>query len=153
MGEWETVRPYLRGYAEMLTGVSATGRRPTREELDERRALGERAAEDGHSLRALVRHHLAATRAAWHTAPDSADRVLAAVEQAVDAFAEGYERAQRMAVREEEAARRSSSTTCSTDAATWAAWPNARNASASSCPGRTRSRSRRDPRRTTTPHR
>lgn len=106
MGEWETVRPYLRGYAEMLTGVSATGRRPTREELDERRALGERAAEDGHSLRALVRHHLAATRAAWHTAPDSADRVLAAVEQAVDAFAEGYERAQRMAVREEEAARR-----------------------------------------------
>ncbi|WP_437112890.1 hypothetical protein [Streptomyces longwoodensis] len=77
MGEWETVRPYLRGYAEMLTGVSATGRRPTREELDERRALGERAAEDGHSLRALVRHHLAATRAAWRTALDSADRVLA----------------------------------------------------------------------------
>ncbi|MET9118380.1 helix-turn-helix domain-containing protein [Streptomyces longwoodensis] len=106
MSEWETVRPYLRGYAELLAGVSATGRRPTREELDDRRALGERAAEEGHSLRALVRHHLVATRAAWPTTPDSAGRVLAAVEQAVDAFAEGYERAQRMAVREEEAARR-----------------------------------------------
>ncbi|MET7613101.1 helix-turn-helix domain-containing protein [Streptomyces seoulensis] len=99
---------YLGGYARMLAEVSHTGRRPTRTELDERRALGERAAETGHSLRALVRAHLTATRTAWPdgTPARSADWTLAAVEQAVDAFAEGYERAQRLAVRQEEAARR-----------------------------------------------
>lgn len=36
----------------------------------------------------------------------AADHLLAAVEQSVDAFAEGHERAQRLAVRQEEAARR-----------------------------------------------
>ncbi|WTF12720.1 helix-turn-helix domain-containing protein [Streptomyces sp. NBC_00566] len=99
---------YLGGYARMLAEVSHTGRRPTRTELGERRALGERAAEAGHSLRALVRGHLAATRSAWPdgTRARSVGDVLAAVELAVDAFAEGYERAQRLAVRQEEAARR-----------------------------------------------
>ncbi|MEV5100975.1 PucR family transcriptional regulator [Streptomyces massasporeus] len=106
MSEPDTATRYLDGYAEILAEVSATGRRPTRDELDARRALGEQAAERGHSLRSLVREHLAATRAAWPGTRGSADRVLAAVEQAVDAFAEGYERAQRQAVREEEAARR-----------------------------------------------
>ncbi|MFD7437787.1 PucR family transcriptional regulator [Streptomyces sp. NPDC059861] len=90
----------------MLTEVFATGRRPTRDELEERRALGERAAEAGHSLRALVREHLDATRVWWPDASATADSVLAAVAQAVDAFAEGYERAQHLAVRQEEAARR-----------------------------------------------
>ncbi|MEU0672790.1 helix-turn-helix domain-containing protein [Streptomyces sp. NPDC006172] len=102
----ETAQRYLRGYAEILAEVSATGRRLAREELEERRALGEQAAEDGLDLRGLVREHLAATRRSWPGATGSTDRVLAAVEQAVDAFAEGYERAQRLAVREEEAARR-----------------------------------------------
>ncbi|HET6857687.1 MAG TPA: helix-turn-helix domain-containing protein [Streptomyces sp.] len=97
---------YLDGYARILTEVAATGRRLTRGELDSRRALGEQAAEAGYGLRALVIKHLSATRAAWPGAAASADSVLAAVEQAVDAFAEGYERAQRMAVRQEEAARR-----------------------------------------------
>ncbi|MFF7984036.1 PucR family transcriptional regulator [Streptomyces sp. NPDC007901] len=106
MTEPKTAQPYLRGYAEILAEVSATGRRLTRNELDERRALGEQAAEDGHSLRSLVRHHLAATRTAWPGTSGALDSVLSAVEQAVDAFAEGYERAQRLAVREEEAARR-----------------------------------------------
>ncbi|MGZ3100445.1 PucR family transcriptional regulator [Streptomyces sp. H72] len=124
--------PYVSGYAEILAGVAATGRRLTRDELEERRLLGKRAAEAGHSLRSLVRLHLDATRTSW---PDGAtggpgdgpgsgsrsgvgagagagagagvmDSVLAAVAQAVDAFAEGYERAQRLAVRQEEAARR-----------------------------------------------
>ncbi|MFE5220925.1 PucR family transcriptional regulator, partial [Streptomyces sp. NPDC056626] len=96
--------PYVSGYAEILAGVAVTGRRLTRDELEERRLLGEQAAEAGHSLRSLVRLHLDATRASW---PGGAtDRVLAAVAQAVDAFAEGYERAQRLAVRQEEAARR-----------------------------------------------
>ncbi|MCD7440673.1 helix-turn-helix domain-containing protein [Streptomyces lincolnensis] len=106
MDEPVTVERYLDGYAELLAEVSATGRRPTRAELEARRALGERAADDGLSLRTLVRHHLEATRAAWPGAPGAADSVLAAVTVAVDAFAEGYERAQRMAVRQEEAARR-----------------------------------------------
>jgi sugar diacid utilization regulator len=95
---------YLAGYTEILTEVAATGRRLTRDELQSRRALGEQAAEAGLGLRALVVQHLTATRAAWPGA--AADSVLGAVEQAVDAFAEGYERAQRLAVRQEEAARR-----------------------------------------------
>jgi sugar diacid utilization regulator len=102
----QATKPYLRGYAEMLAQVSTTGRRPTRDELEARRSLGEQAAEEGHSLRGLVREHLEATRACWPGTPASADSVLAAVEQAVDAFAAGYERAQRLAVRQEEAARR-----------------------------------------------
>ncbi|RDG37631.1 PucR family transcriptional regulator [Streptomyces corynorhini] len=85
--------------------ASLTGRRLTRAELLSRRALGEQAAEAGFQLRALVGAHLAAARVHW---PDtgSPESVLAAVEQAVDAFAEGYERAQRLAVRQETAARR-----------------------------------------------
>lgn len=102
----EPVRGHLEGYTEILAAVSATGRRLTRDELQARRALGERAADEGLSLRTLVRQHLEATRQCWPGGAGSADRVLAAVTQAVDAFAEGYERAQRMAVRQEEAARR-----------------------------------------------
>ncbi|MCX4512184.1 helix-turn-helix domain-containing protein [Streptomyces sp. NBC_01619] len=95
---------YLVGYARILAEVAATGRRLNRDEVQSRRALGEKAAEAGHSLRTLVGEHLAATRAAWPNT--AADTVLVAVEQAIDAFAEGYERAQRLAVRQEEAARR-----------------------------------------------
>ncbi|WP_155056848.1 PucR family transcriptional regulator [Streptomyces blattellae] len=97
---------YLAGYAQILADVAATGRRLSRDEIESRRALGEQSAEAGHGLRALVGAHLAAARAAWPSAPGSADSVLAAMQQAVDAFAEGYERAQRLAVRQEEAARR-----------------------------------------------
>ncbi|MFC9926894.1 PucR family transcriptional regulator [Streptomyces sp. NPDC127190] len=99
----------MEGFPRALAEAAATGRRLTREELKERRALGEQAAEAGHGLRALVVAHLAAARAAWPAGPVSAESTLAAlaaVEQAVDAFAEGYERAQRLAVRREEAARR-----------------------------------------------
>ncbi|MFF3730091.1 PucR family transcriptional regulator [Streptomyces sp. NPDC002476] len=101
---------YLGDYARILTEVAATGRRLTRDELDARRAMGRRAAEAGFQIRALVGLHLAATRADWPCGPSAdaatTDSVLAAVEQAVDAFAEGFERAQRMTVRREEAARR-----------------------------------------------
>ncbi|MFE1797029.1 PucR family transcriptional regulator [Streptomyces sp. NPDC059517] len=95
---------YLDGYARILADASATGRRLTRDELDSRRALGERAAEAGFGLRALVGAHLTAARVHWPSA--AGEHTLAAVEQAVDAFAEGYERAQLLAVRQEEAARR-----------------------------------------------
>ncbi|MFF2935919.1 PucR family transcriptional regulator [Streptomyces mirabilis] len=97
---------YLSGYTLLLAEASATGRRLTRDEIESRRALGERAANAGHGLRALVSAHLSAARAAWPTTPGSADSTLAAIQQVVDAFAEGYERAQFLAVRKEEAARR-----------------------------------------------
>jgi hypothetical protein len=101
----------LGDYADILREVALTGRRLTRNELEERRALGRAAADAGHQLRALVAMHLAQTREAWPPAaagnsPAVTDAVLAAVEQAVDAFAEGFERAQRLTVRREEAARR-----------------------------------------------
>ncbi|MCC5477065.1 PucR family transcriptional regulator [Streptomyces barringtoniae] len=105
----DTSEHYLDGFTRTLSEVSATGRRLTREELKTRRTLGEQAAEAGHGLRALIVAHLAATRAAWPSVPCSAESdlaTLAAVEQAIDAFAEGYERAQRLSVRREEAARR-----------------------------------------------
>ncbi|MFG2533092.1 PucR family transcriptional regulator [Streptomyces sp. NPDC048516] len=106
MAEYEIPEDYLAGYAQILADASATGRRLTREEINSRRALGEQAAEAGLGLRALVSGHLTATRAAWPGSSSSPDSVLAAVQQAIDAFAEGYERAQRLAVRQEEAARR-----------------------------------------------
>ncbi|MEU9319053.1 helix-turn-helix domain-containing protein [Streptomyces sp. NPDC048295] len=110
MPEPEITDELLGDYARILEDVAATGRRLTRDELEDRRRLGREAAESGFQLRALVVRHLAATRTGWPVGSyaDGAgtDSVLAAVEQAVDAFAEGFERAQRMTVRREEAARR-----------------------------------------------
>lgn len=96
---------YLDGYVRMLADASATGRPPAPEELDARRAVGERAAGAGYGLRGLIGAHLAATRTALggRLAPD---HLLAVVEQAVDAFAEGYERAHGPAAHREAAARR-----------------------------------------------
>lgn len=111
MAEPEIPEEFLGDYAHILAEVSATGRRLTRDELEARRALGREAAEAGHQLRALVRLHLSATRTDWPSSAVGAgaattDSLLAAVEQAVDAFADGFERAQRITVRREEAARR-----------------------------------------------
>lgn len=111
MAEPRIPEEMLGDYAHILAEVASTGRRMTRDELESRRALGREAADAGHQLRALVTMHLARTREAWpRTAagksPAVADTVLAAVEQAIDAFAEGFERAQRLTVRREEAARR-----------------------------------------------
>ncbi|MEU6947422.1 helix-turn-helix domain-containing protein [Streptomyces sp. NPDC046316] len=96
---------FLDGYGQIIADASTTGRRLTRGELESRRALGAQAAEAGHGWRALVRSHLAASRVARPSSTDL-DSVLSAVEQAIDAFAEGYEHAQRLVVRREEAARR-----------------------------------------------
>lgn len=107
MTEQPTFEVHLTGYADTLLDTCTTGRRLTRDELDLRRAEGERAAESGVGLRFLVRAHLSAAREIQPKLPAGASgHLLAAVEQAVDAFAEGYERAQRLAVRQEEAARR-----------------------------------------------
>lgn len=105
----EPYTEYVTGYDRILSEVSKTGRRLTHQEIQERRALGERAADAGLVLRTLVIEHLRATRAAWPpdaTTAADVDRVLAAAERTIDAFAEGYERGQRLAVRQEEAARR-----------------------------------------------
>ncbi len=96
----------MQGYVRIVADASATGRRLTRDELISRRVLGEQAAEAGYGLRELVGAHLAALRAEWPGKGVSAESVLAAAEQAVDAFAEGHERAQRVAIRQEIAARR-----------------------------------------------
>ncbi|MFG2721851.1 PucR family transcriptional regulator [Streptomyces sp. NPDC048416] len=102
-----TPEDYLDGYERILAEACATGRRLTRDELESRRALGERAAEAGHSLRTLVQQHLATARTVYPDLPRSSfDHVLAAVGQVIDALAEGHEHAQLLAVRQEEAARR-----------------------------------------------
>ncbi|KKD07656.1 PucR family transcriptional regulator [Streptomyces sp. WM6386] len=98
---------YLEGYAQILADACGTGRRLTRDELESLRARGERSAEAGLGLRALVRRHLSVTRESWPTLSSTdTDRVLAVVEQAIDAFTEGHERAQKLAVRQEEGVRR-----------------------------------------------
>ncbi|MEW2438930.1 helix-turn-helix domain-containing protein [Streptomyces caniferus] len=107
MARREIPEEFLRGYDRTLDDVAQTGRRLNRDELTSRRTVGEQAAEAGHSLRSLINSHLAVTRAAWpRHASAPADSALAAVAQAVDALAEGYERAQHLAVRQEEAERR-----------------------------------------------
>lgn len=109
---------FLDGYGAILAEVSATGRRLTREELESRRRFGERAAGEGLSLRDLIGRYLSAACESWTALPGVSSAaggreagqvalsVLAAVEQAVDAVTEGFERAQLLAVRQEEAARR-----------------------------------------------
>ncbi|MFJ6728495.1 PucR family transcriptional regulator [Streptomyces sp. NPDC091281] len=97
--------PYLDGFERILVDAATTGRRLTRDEIESRRALGARAAAAGQGWRGLVRAHLAAGRDHWPRAADPRD-ALRVVEQAVDAFADGYEQAQRLTIRKEEAARR-----------------------------------------------
>ncbi|MFP1625967.1 PucR family transcriptional regulator [Streptomyces sp. 5K101] len=108
MTELDTAEEYLTGYARILSGACATGRRLTRDELEALRSQGERAAEAGIGLRLLVRAHLSAAQdvRAELRRGAAADHLLTAVEQAVDAFAEGHERAQQLAIRQQEAARR-----------------------------------------------
>ncbi|MFF6806382.1 helix-turn-helix domain-containing protein [Streptomyces sp. NPDC012616] len=105
MTDRSTSEPFLDGFQRMLADAAGTGRRLTREEIQSRRAHGARAAEDGHDWRSLVRAHLAAGREGWPRGADPSG-VLTVVEQALDAFADGYESAQRLVIRKEEAARR-----------------------------------------------
>ncbi|MFD4015726.1 PucR family transcriptional regulator [Streptomyces sindenensis] len=94
------------GFEALLDAVAATGRDLDGEELEQLRSFGEEAAVSGTTLRALVVHHLSRTRAAWPAGTAGSDRVLAAVQLAVEALCEGYERAEQLAVRQQEAARR-----------------------------------------------
>ncbi|UJW31046.1 helix-turn-helix domain-containing protein [Saccharothrix sp. AJ9571] len=108
---------FLDGYIEMLVAVSATGRRLDRDELDTRRVLGAAAAEQNIPLRALVDLYLSANWLVWRELPSVAgasgttvraigESVLRAADDAIVALAEGYEGAQRLVMRQEEARRR-----------------------------------------------
>ncbi|MFI5808545.1 PucR family transcriptional regulator [Streptomyces sp. NPDC051561] len=107
MAEQGSADDYLQDYAQIVAAACATGRKLTREERDVLRGRGERAAEAGLGLRALVRAQLRAANTVLTEVPAASPRhLLASVEEAVDAFSEGHERAQHLAVRQEEAARR-----------------------------------------------
>ena len=108
---------FLDGYVEMLVAVSASGRRLTRDELDSRRVLGAAAAEQNVPLRALVDLYLSANWLTWRELPaiagaggavvrGVAESVLRAADDAIVALAEGYDEAQRLVMRQEEARRR-----------------------------------------------
>ncbi|ONI85422.1 hypothetical protein ALI144C_13875 [Actinosynnema sp. ALI-1.44] len=102
----------------MLEAVSATGRRLARDELESRRALGERAAEQGVPLRSLADLYLSTNWLVWRNLPAVArardkeavtriaEAVLRAADDAVVALADGYDEAQRSTLRREETERR-----------------------------------------------
>ncbi|MET8340626.1 hypothetical protein [Streptosporangium canum] len=89
----------LGGHPRVLTAAAATGRLPDRDTLDGYRAAGVRAAESGVPLRALV-------ETALLMAESVVPVPLPALRRTISALMEGYENAQRLALRQEEAARR-----------------------------------------------
>jgi hypothetical protein len=109
---------FLEGYLEMLDGVSATGRRLARAELESRRVLGASAAEESVPLRTLVDLYLSANWLSWRELPAVAEAtgkeqvcaiaeaVLRAADDAIVALADGYDSAQRLVMRQEGAERR-----------------------------------------------
>lgn len=109
---------FLDGYLGMLETVSATGRRLARDELDSRRTLGACAADQSVPLRVLVDLYLSANWLAWRELPAVAaatgkselraiaEAILRAADDAIVALAEGYDSAQRLVMRQEEAERR-----------------------------------------------
>ncbi|MEB3366561.1 PucR family transcriptional regulator [Saccharopolyspora mangrovi] len=105
---------FLASYPDVLNAVLSTGRKPTRQEIEACHGSGRRAAESGVPLQDLLRCYLIATRLTWREAlpeskPESeraAEAGFRAVADAVAAVADGYENAHRLALRQEEAARR-----------------------------------------------
>ncbi len=113
------VDPSLLGnYLHELVSASTKGERLGAHALSGCERLGERAAEEGVPLRALVDLYLSATWRAWRLLPavrgasDLAamhtvgEIVLRAADDAVAAAAEGHQAARRWLIRREEAARR-----------------------------------------------
>jgi hypothetical protein len=108
----------LEGFVDVLAAAAATGRQPRRAELDLRGAAGMRAAEREIPQSALVDAHLRVAELAWDELARPADgsspvrlravggSILAAAGRLVMAVSEGYERAEGLAVRREEGARR-----------------------------------------------
>jgi hypothetical protein len=104
----------LGDYIETLAAAAGDSRRLVQPELDRSRVGGITAAEAGVPLGAVVDLYLSATWVAWRHLPrppntdtnDVAMAVLRAANDAIVALVEGYESAQRTAIRHEEAIRR-----------------------------------------------
>ncbi|NUT51514.1 MAG: helix-turn-helix domain-containing protein [Saccharothrix sp.] len=108
----------LGGYLEALAEVSAVNGRLRPEQLDACRALGTAAAERGVPMKGVIDLYLSATWLVWPSLPGVRDSsgaemfgavgeaVFRAADRAVGALAEGYEEAQRWAVRREASLRR-----------------------------------------------
>jgi hypothetical protein len=108
----------LGDYLRILVAVAETGRRLTHRELEACYRQGERAAALGTPLRAVVDAYLTATWKAWDELPAARTAsglgalrsvtraVLRAADDAAAALADGYESAQRITIRREEALRR-----------------------------------------------
>jgi hypothetical protein len=103
----------LDGYLETLAEAAVSGRRLVPHELGYRRAAGITAAERNISLAAVVDLHLSATWLSWRHLPkraghedDRVTAVLRATNDAIVALADGYQNAQRSAIRHEAAMRR-----------------------------------------------
>lgn len=112
----------LGGYLPALLRVASAGQQLSREEVENCRVLGERAAQQGSSLPALVDFYMTATRLLWPQLPDLAHRpagrrltaddvvvmgeaVMHAADDALSGLAAGFVAAQRALLRHEEAAR------------------------------------------------
>jgi sugar diacid utilization regulator len=105
-------------FMQVLMAVAKTGRRLTRDELEACCRHGEEAVALGVPLRAVVDAYLTVTWQGWDKLPTArtagspsavrsvARAVMRAADDAAAALADGYERAQRIAVRRDEALRR-----------------------------------------------
>ncbi|NJP27680.1 PucR family transcriptional regulator [Microbispora sp. SCL1-1] len=89
----------LGGFLSVLAASAATGRLPARADMDALRECGALAAERGIPLRVLA-------DACLHAAEITAGGAFGAVRRGMAAYIEGYEEAQRAALRQEEEARR-----------------------------------------------
>lgn len=111
--------PALLGdYPRALVAIAQTRRRLTKADLDTCRARSVTAAERGVSLRSLISLYLTVTWRLWPQLPavreagrpaivrQIAEAVLRAADDATASLAAGYEGAQRMTIRLEEALRR-----------------------------------------------
>ena len=108
----------LEGYLDLLAEVSSTGRRPDVAELGARREAGVRAATRGIALRDVIDLYLSSTWLAWPLLPGvvgatgaadlraTGEAIFRAADASVMALTDGYEGAQRLAIRQEEARRR-----------------------------------------------
>lgn len=101
----------------MVIAVGDSGRRLTPAEVDSRRLLGAAAAEQSIALRTLIDLYLSATWLTWRELPsvrgasgervrELAESVLRAADDAIVALTDGYDAAQRVVLREDEARRR-----------------------------------------------
>ncbi len=108
----------LGDYLEVLLGTASADRRVGDRDLERFRRIGERAAGSAMPLGALLDLYLSATKLIWEAMGEAVDEVapqavavaatafLRASDDVVAALAQGYQDAQRLAIRQQEATRR-----------------------------------------------